>query len=205
MLFRSLDALVNIDLKTREVKSPLKKLDLVRIGTSGALQPYLPVGSFVLSEKSIGFDGVLHFYANNYKYRDLQFEEKFIEFTGYPAEAAKPYVVDADPGLIERIGKDDMHKGITISANGFYGPQGRELRLPLAVSELNERIEAFAYNARKVTNYEMESSALAGLGKMLGHNAMTVCAIIANRVAHNSNANYKDFIKELIVKVLDRI
>ena len=205
IVINELDALVNIDLKTREIKSPLKKLDLVRIGTSGALQPYLPVGSFVVSESSIGFDGVLHFYAGNYKYRNLEFEDKLVEFTGYPSEAAKPYVVDADPELIEKIAQDDMHKGITISANGFYGPQGRELRLPLAVPELNERLEAFAYNARKVTNYEMESSALAGLGKMLGHRAMTVCAIIANRVAHNSNANYKDVIKELIIKVLDRI
>jgi uridine phosphorylase len=205
IVVNELDALVNIDFATRKVKPELTKLDLVRIGTSGGLQPFVPVGTYVVSQTSIGFDGVLNFYANRDAYCDLAFEKAFVEYTGYPRQAAAPYVVDADPELVARIDLGDMVKGITISANGFYGPQGREVRLPLAAPELNSRIESFEYNGRKVTNYEMESSALAGLSRMLGHRAMTVCTIIANRVAHNTNINYKESINNLIVKVLDRI
>lgn len=205
IVVNELDALVNIDFETRKVKPHLTKLDMVRIGTSGGLQPFVPVGTFVVSQSSIGFDGVLNFYADRDKYCDLEFEKAFVEFTGYPAQAAAPYVVDANPELVARIAKEDMVLGITISANGFYGPQGRELRLPLANPKLNQNIEAFEFHGRKVTNYEMESSALAGLALMLGHRAMTVCSIIANRVAHNTNINYKDSINTLISKVLDRI
>ena len=205
IVINELDALVNIDFATRRVKPELTRLDMVRIGTSGGLQPFVPVGTYVVSQSSIGFDGVLNFYANRDKYCDLDFEKKFVDFTGYPRQAAAPYVVDADPDLVSRIAQGDMVMGITISANGFYGPQGRELRLPLAAPDLNRRIEEFEYDGRKVTNYEMESSALAGLSLMLGHRAMTVCTIIANRVAHNTNINYKDSINNLIVKVLDRI
>lgn len=205
IVVNELDALANIDFATRRVKPELKKLDLVRIGTSGGLQPFVPVGTYVVSQSSIGFDGVLNFYANRDKYCDLEFEKAFVEYTGYPKQAAAPYVVDANPELVARIAQDDMVLGITISANGFYGPQGRELRLPLANPDLNKNIESFDFHGRKVTNYEMESSALAGLGLMLGHNAMTVCSIIANRVAHNANINYKESINNLIVKVLDRI
>lgn len=205
IVVNELDALVNIDFETRTVKPQLTKLDMVRIGTSGGLQPFVPVGTFVVSQSSIGFDGVLNFYANRDKYCDLDFEKAFVEYTGYPKQAAAPYVVDANAELVARIALDDMVLGITISANGFYGPQGRELRLPLANPNLNRNIETFEYHGRKVTNYEMESSALAGLALMLGHNAMTVCSIIANRVAHNTNINYKDSINNLIIKVLDRI
>lgn len=205
IVVNELDALVNIDFETRTVKPQLTKLDMVRIGTSGGLQPFVPVGTFVVSQSSIGFDGVLNFYANRDKYCDLDFEKAFVKYTGYPKQAAAPYVVDANAELVARIALDDMVLGITISANGFYGPQGRELRLPLANPNLNRNIEAFEYHGRKVTNYEMESSALAGLALMLGHNAMTVCSIIANRVAHNTNINYKDSINNLITKVLDRI
>lgn len=205
IVVNELDALVNIDFETRTVKPQLTKLDMVRIGTSGGLQPFVPVGTFVVSQSSIGFDGVLNFYANRDKYCDLDFEKAFVEYTGYPKQAAAPYVVDANAELVARIALDDMVLGITISANGFYGPQGRELRLPLANPNLNRNIETFEYHGRKVTNYEMESSALAGLALMLGHNAMTVCSIIANRVAHNTNINYKDSINNLITKVLDRI
>ncbi|MGL4292834.1 MAG: nucleoside phosphorylase [Bacteroidales bacterium] len=205
IVVNELDALVNIDFETRKVKPTLTKLDLVRIGTSGGLQPFVPVGTFVVSQSSIGFDGVLNFYADRDKYCDLEFEKAFVDYTGYPKQAAAPYVVDANPELVARIALEDMVLGITISANGFYGPQGRELRLPLANPDLNRNIEAFEFHGRKVTNYEMESSALAGLALMLGHRAMTVCSIIANRVAHNANINYKDSINQLIVKVLDRI
>lgn len=205
IVVNELDALANIDFETRTVKPQLTKLDMVRIGTSGGLQPFVPVGTFVVSQSSIGFDGVLNFYADRDKYCDLEFEKAFVEYTGYPKQAAAPYVVDADAELVARIALDDMVLGITISANGFYGPQGRELRLPLANPNLNRNIEAFEFHGRKVTNYEMESSALAGLALMLGHRAMTVCSIIANRVAHNTNINYKDSINTLIGKVLERI
>ncbi len=205
IVVNELDALVNIDFETRAVKNELTSLEMVRIGTSGGLQPFVPVGTYVVSESSIGFDGVLNFYANRDKYCDLNFEKAFVEYTGYPKQAAAPYVVAADNELVERIAKDDMVRGITISANGFYGPQGRELRIPLAVPTLNSKIESFDYEGRKVTNYEMESSALAGLSLMLGHKAMTVCSIIANRVAHNMNVDYKASIKTLISTVLDRI
>ncbi|MEG0947869.1 MAG: nucleoside phosphorylase [Bacteroidales bacterium] len=205
IVVNELDALANIDFETRTVKPQLTKLDMVRIGTSGGLQPFVPVGTFVVSQSSIGFDGVLNFYADRDKYCDLEFEKAFVEYTGYPKQAAAPYVVDADAELVARIALDDMVLGITISANGFYGPQGRELRLPLANPDLNRNIEAFEFHGRKVTNYEMESSALAGLALMLGHRAMTVCSIIANRVAHNTNINYKDSINTLIGKVLERI
>lgn len=205
IVVNELDALANIDFETRTVKPHLTKLDMVRIGTSGGLQPFVPVGTFVVSQSSIGFDGVLNFYANRDQYCDLEFEKAFVDYTGYPKQAAAPYVVDADAELVARIAKEDMVLGITISANGFYGPQGRELRLPLANPDLNRNIEAFEYQGRKVTNYEMESSALAGLALMLGHRAMTVCSIIANRVAHNTNINYKESINTLITKVLDRI
>ncbi|MEG1904112.1 MAG: nucleoside phosphorylase [Bacteroidales bacterium] len=205
IVVNELDALANIDFETRTVKPQLTILDMVRIGTSGGLQPFVPVGTFVVSQSSIGFDGVLNFYADRDKYCDLEFEKAFVEYTGYPKQAAAPYVVDADAELVARIALDDMVLGITISANGFYGPQGRELRLPLANPDLNRNIEAFEFHGRKVTNYEMESSALAGLALMLGHRAMTVCSIIANRVAHNTNINYKDSINTLIGKVLERI
>lgn len=204
IVVNELDALANIDFATRTVKEAFKQLEMVRIGTSGGLQSFVPVGTPVVSKSSIGFDGVLNFYANRDNYCDLAFEKAFVEFSGYPRQCAAPYVVDADLELSERIGQKDMVMGVTISANGFYGPQGRELRLPLAAPDLNQKIEEFEYQGRKITNYEMESSALAGLSVMLGHKATTVCSIIANRVAHNTNTSYKDAIKNLIVNVLDR-
>lgn len=205
IVLNELDALVNIDFATRQIKEQLTQLDLVRIGTSGGLQTFVPVGTYVVAQTSIGFDGVLNFYANRDAVSDLEFEKAFTEYTGYPKQAAAPYVVNANQQLVERISQGDMVMGVTISANGFFGPQGRELRLPLAVPNLNERIESFEYQGRKVTNYEMESSALAGLSLLMGHRAMTVCTIIANRVALNTNVNYKESINTLIVKVLERI
>ena len=200
-----LDALANIDFNTREEKDEFRQLELVRIGTCGGLQPNTPVGTFVCSQKSIGFDGVLNFYARRNEVCDLEFEKAFCESVKWNPLWAAPYVVDADPELVARIGGDDMVRGVTISANGFYGPQGRELRLPLADPELNKKIEAFKYGRYVVTNYEMESSALAGLSKLMGHKAMTVCSIIANRVAHHANPNYKTAVSDLIQTVLERI
>lgn len=206
IVVNELDALSNIDFKTRYEKSEFRQLTMVRIGTSGGLQPHVPVGTFVISQKSIGFDGVLNFYAGRNEVCDLDFEEAFCQHVKWNPLWAKPYVIDADTDLVEQIGRGEMVKGVTISANGFYGPQGRELRLPLADKMLNKKIESFKYkDGHVVTNYEMESSALAGLAKLMGHKAMTVCMIIANRVAHNADSNYKDSIGDLIKTVLNRI
>lgn len=204
IVVNELDALANIDFETRRVKPQLTVLEMVRIGTSGGLQPFVPVGTFVASQSSIGFDGVLNFYANRDSVCDLEFEKAFVSYTKYPAKCAAPYVVNANAELVDRIASQDMVLGVTVSANGFYGPQGRELRLPLADPDLNAKIESFDFHGRKITNYEMESSALAGLALLMGHKALTVCSIIANRVAHNTNTSYKNSINDLIKTVLDR-
>ena len=205
IVINELDALANIDFNTREIKPRHRELHMVRIGTSGALQPELEIGTPVIAQKSIGFDGVLNYYAGRNDVSDLDFERAFCEFTHWNPLWAKPYVVDSDEELVEKIGRDDMVRGVTISAVGFYGPQGRELRLPLANPDLNRLIEEFRYNGRKVTNYEMESAPLQGLGRLLGHKAMTVCFIIANRMKKQADAHYKDFMKEGIARILDRI
>lgn len=205
IVINELDALANIDFATREVRDKKRVLTLVRIGTSGALQPELTIGTPVIATKSLGFDGVLNYYAGRNEVADLDMERAFCESVGWNPLWAKPYIVDADAELVERIGRDDMVRGNTISAVGFYGPQGRELRLPLANPDLNTRIEAFRYGNRKITNYEMESAPLQGLGKLMGHKAMTVCSIIANRYNNNANPNYKDAVRDLIHTVLERI
>ncbi len=205
IVINELDALANIDFATREVRSHHRQLTLVRIGTSGALQPELKLGTPVIAEKSIGFDGVLNYYAGRNEVADLDFEHAFCEAVGWNPLWAKPYVVDADAELVEQIGRDDMVRGNTISAVGFYGPQGRELRLPLSNPDLNRLIEEFRHNGRKVTNYEMESAPLQGLGRLMGHRAMTVCSIIANRMNSDANPNYKTAVRDLIATVLERI
>ncbi len=205
IVINELDALANIDFETREVRHTRRRLTMVRIGTSGALQPELIVGTPVIAEKAIGFDGVLNYYAGRNEVADLEFENAFCEHTGWNPLWAKPYVVNADEELVEQIGRDDMVRGNTISAVGFYGPQGRELRLPLASPDLNSRIESFRHNGRKVTNYEMESAPLQGLGRLMGHRAMTVCSIIANRMRHDATPRYKAGICALIATVIERI
>ena len=205
IVVNELDSLANIDFETRLEKPQHRSLTMVRVGTSGGLQPHVPIGTHVISEKSIGFDGVLNFYAGRNEVCDLAFEEDFCRSVEWNPLWARPYVIDNNAELINRIDQGDMVRGVTISANGFYGPQGRELRIPLADPNLNKKIQDFKHDRFVVTNYEMESSALAGLATMLGHQAATVCMIIANRLAHHSNTNYKSSIGELIVKVLDRI
>ena len=205
IVINELDALANVDFTTREVREQLRQLTLVRIGTSGALQPELTIGTPVIAEKAIGFDGVLNYYEGRNSIADLKFEEAFCREVGWNPLWAKPYVVDADEELVRQIGGDDMVRGVTISAVGFYGPQGRELRLPLANPELNRRIEQFRYDGRCITNYEMESAPLQGLGRLMGHRAMTVCSIIANRMNSEANPNYKNAIHDLVATVLDRI
>ncbi|MDE7375703.1 MAG: nucleoside phosphorylase, partial [Muribaculaceae bacterium] len=191
IVITELDALANVDFKTREVKDKRRVLTMVRMGTSGALQPELTIGTPVIAEKAIGFDGVLNYYAGRNEVADLDFENALCEHTGWNPLWARPYVVNADEELVNRIGRDDMVRGNTISAVGFYGPQGREVRLPLANPDLNRRIESFEHKGRKVTNYEMESAPLQGMGRLMGHKCMTVCQIIANRYNGNSNPNYK--------------
>ncbi len=205
IVLTELDSLANVDFCTREVKKDFRQLTFVRIGTSGGLQPNCDLGSFVVSEKSLGFDGLLHFYADGEKVNEADFVEAFKKHTSWQSKMNEPYVVSADEALVERIAREDMIRGVTISANGFYGPQGREVRLKLAHPNLNEKIESFEYNGYKITNFEMESSAIAGLSAMLGHRAMTVCCIIANRLAKRANVNYQDSIKQLIQTVLERI
>lgn len=205
IVVNELDALANIDLINRCEKQEFKQLTFIRIGTSGAMQPDIPLGSSLISVKSIGFDGMLNFYAGRDSVSDLKFEEAMKSYLSWNKQLASPYVVDADNELVERIGKDDMLHGVTISANGFYGPQGRVLRLDLADMTLNDKIESFRYENLKITNYEMEGSAIAGLSKLMGHKAMTVCCIIANRRIESANTNYKPYIEKLIKTVLDRI
>lgn len=205
IVINELDALANIDFETREVKDCKRRLTLVRIGTSGALQPELKLGTPVIAEKAIGFDGVLNYYAGRNEVADLEFEHSFCDAVGWNPLWAKPYVVNADEDLVNQIGRDDMVRGNTISAVGFYGPQGRELRLPLANPDLNNRIEEFRHEGRKITNYEMESAPLQGLGRLMGHRAMTVCSIIANRMRHDATPNYKTAVYDLIGTVLERI
>ena len=205
IVINELDALANVDFATREVRDKLRSLTMVRIGTSGALQPEITLGTPVIAAMSAGFDGVLNYYAGRNEVAHSDIEEAFREATGWNPLWAKPYFVDADASLVDRIGGDDMMRGITISAVGFYGPQGRCLRMPLANPDLNERIEKFEFNGKRITNYEMESAPLAGLGRLMGHQCMTVCSIIANRYNNNANPNYKSGIRDLIATVLDRI
>ncbi len=205
IVVNELDALANIDFTTRKLKSTQRSLELVRIGTCGGLQPYTPVGTFICSEKSIGFDGLLNFYAGRNEACDLAFEEAFKKHMNWNTLLTAPYVIDADTNLIDRIGQKDMVRGVTIACGGFFGPQGRELRIPLADPKQNEKIESFEYEGYKITNFEMESSALAGLSKLMGHKAMTVCMVIANRLIKEANTGYKNTIDTLIKTVLDRI
>ena len=200
-----LDTLANIDYITRMEKESHRTLTMVRIGTCGGLQPYTPTGTFVASVKSIGFDGLLNYYAGRNQVCDLQLEEAFKQHMQWDPIKGAPYVSVADRELIEQIAGDDMVRGYTISCGGFYGPQGRELRAPIADPQQNEKIESFEYDGMHVCNFEMESSALAGLASLLGHRAMTCCMVIANRYAKEMNTEYKNTIDTLITKVLDRI
>lgn len=204
IVITELDALANVDFKTREVKKDFNQLTMVRVGTSGGLQPHCPIGSYVVAAKSIGFDGVLNYYEGRNDITLNEFEEAFKKYVGWNPQHCAPYVVRADEELVQRIGYD-MIPGVTISAIGFYGPQGRYVRMSLANPDLNSKIETFRYKDDMITNYEMESAPLAGLGRLMGHKAMTICTIIANRLAGESNANYKGSIEDLIKKVLDRI
>ena len=199
-----LDALANIDFKTRQVKDEFRQLTMLRLGTSGAIQPDIKVGEAVFARTSVGFDGLLNYYAGRNEVCDLAIERAFLEHTQWDRLLTKPYFVDADKELLELF-KDSTREGITIAAPGFYAPQGRWVRLQPHDLKLNEKIESFRFNDRCITNFEMESSALAGLAALMGHRAGTICTIIAQRVALNACTDYKPFVRQMIVNALDKL
>lgn len=207
IVLNEIDALANIDFKTRTERPILRSLEIVRIGTCGGLQPNVPTGTFICSETSVGFDGLLNFYAGRDSVCDLSLESALLQHLGWSGKMCQPapYAVNADEELTDRIAGSDMVRGITISCGGFFGPQGRKLRLELTDPHQNEKVESFSYNDRKVTNYEMESSAIAGLSRLMGHRATTTCMVIANRVAGKADTGYKSHIDDLIRLVLNRI
>ena len=206
IVMNELDALANIDFNTRMEKEQTRSLEIVRIGTCGGMQLNTPEGTFVCSEYSVGFDGLLNFYAGRNAVCDLQMERTLINHLGWTGNMCQPYpyVIKADETLVERIA-EGMVRGITVACGGFFGPQGRQLRIPLADPNQNEKIESFEYNGLHITNFEMESSALAGLARLMGHHATTVCMVIANRRAGRADTAYKNHIDDLIKLVLERL
>lgn len=205
IVVNELDALANIDFATRTENTEHRTLTLVRIGTCGGLQPETPLGTFIASVKSIGFDGLLNYYAARNEVCDLELEKAFVKHMDWSPLKGAPYVATADPELIERIAGKEMYRGITCACGGFYGPQGRQIRMAIQDPNQNEKVEAFRYGDLKIANFEMESSALAGLSSILGHKAMTCCMVVANRYAKEMNTEYKSTIDNLIQLVLDRI
>ena len=207
IVVNELDALANIDFGTRYEKERFRQLQMVRIGTCGGLQEYTPIGSYICSVKSVGFDGLLNFYAGRNAVCDLPMERALLNHLGWSGNMCQPapYVIAADEELVERIAEDDMVRGVTVACGGFFGPQGRRLRVPLADPRQNEKIESFEYRGERITNFEMESSALAGLSALMGHKAVTVCLVIANRRAKEANVDYNAKMNELIQTVLERI
>jgi uridine phosphorylase len=203
IVMNELDALVNIDLAKREILPEHRTLQLCRIGTSGGLQRDIPVNSWIISRQSVGFDGMLAFYANRKEYCDLPFEEGLKQFISWPSDFPSPYVVHASELLLKKFNKEPFIQGVNISAPGFYGPQGRSLRLGLAIPGLNGLLEKFRFHGLKITNYEMESSAIYGLSKMLGHEAITACLLIANRQTKSANEDYQRQMEQMVQSVLD--
>ena len=204
IVMNELDALANVDFAERRVKSVRKSLNILRIGTSGAIQPDVPLGSFVFSRISVGCDGLLNWYAGRDEIALADYEEAFKSHVGWDRHLPDPYFVRAGAGMTELFSGVTI-PGMTISASGFYGPQGRVLRMPLAMPDMLEKFESFSYDGQRITNFEMEGSAIAGIAAHLGHNAGTVCAIIAHRYLHSSNTDYKPVVRSLIELALDRL
>jgi uridine phosphorylase len=202
IVINELDALANIDLEKRINKKEFKQLNIIRLGTSGAIQKDIPVGSFVASKKSVGFDNLMFFYDIDPGNKDMS--DALKKQLNWPEVQPFPYIVDGSEKLL-KLFDENIIKGINISAPGFYGPQGRQLRIPLAFSNGNNIIEEFKFNQHKITNYEMESSAIYGLSKYLNHQALTICVIIANRVTKDFAGDYKPMVKNLINLVLDKL
>jgi uridine phosphorylase len=200
-----LDALANVDFESRTIKAEHKSLTLVRLGTSGALQADLAVGTQLMSRTSVGFDGLLGYYEGRDEVCDVAMEQSFVEYMQWSSKLPAPYFVNASERLV-RLFADSTVEGITISAPGFYGPQGRMVRLRPAMGEdVNRRIAEWEYQGRRITNYEMEGSALAGLAALLGHHAITICTIIAQRVAGNAQTDYKPFVEQMVRMALDKL
>lgn len=204
IVVNELDALANIDLSTREVKPDHRALTIIRLGTSGAIQNDIPVGAFALSSWGLGLDNLLHFYNYGNDTLDLPMADAFIKHTGWNSNFSKPYFVRGSEELVKRF-EEGTVKGITATAPGFYGPQGRILRLGLAEPDLNEKMQSFRYNGERIINFEMETSALYGLGRLLKHNVMTVCALIANRATNETSPDHKALVRKLIEFVLERL
>lgn len=204
IVMTELDALANVDFETREPKETHRTLTILRIGTTGAIHADIPLGSPIFSHYSVGCDGLLNWYANRMEITDIEMEEAFKEHVGWNRHLPSPYFVKASEKLIKRF-EDCTVKGVTISAPGFYGPQGRVVRLGLAMPDMLEKFESFRYNGYRITNFEMESSAVAGLAKHLGHEAGTVCCAIANRYLKSSNPDYKPQVRELVELALERL
>ncbi|MDG5800222.1 nucleoside phosphorylase [Marinilabiliaceae bacterium ANBcel2] len=205
IVLNELDALVNFDFKTRMPKNAHTSLDIIRIGTSGSLQKDVPVDSWVLSKKAVGLDGLLNFYKKDERYFDSDFQKAITDYTGIGEGISLPYVVDSSLRLFEKINSGEVISGATVTAPGFYGPQGRVLRLPVAKSDINQKLASFRYKGLKLLNYEMECSAIYGLSALLGHNAVTVCAIIANRAAGLYSKDYKVGVKKMTKYVLESL
>jgi uridine phosphorylase len=204
IVLNELDAAVNIDLKTKEILSKKRSLNLIRIGTSGALHSDIPVDSFLISEKAMGFDGLLHFYEIGNEFNNQELVDEFCQYSHWPEKLAQPYVVDASPFLLEKLGAG-LHRGITATASGFYAPQGRTLRLNPRIEKFPELLAGFSSNGLRITNFEMETSALYGLSIALGHHACTICAIIANRETKTFSLNHSIPIENLIQHVLNNL
>lgn len=204
IVLTELDSLANVDFKTREVRPEHRRLTILRIGTSGAIQPDIPLGSFIFSEISVGCDGLLNWYADRDKVNIPEMEEAFKKHTHWDSRLSSPYFVKAGQRLIDAF-RDCTVKGVTISAQGFYGPQGRVVRLPLAMPDMLETFESFRFGEYRITNFEMESSAVAGLAAHLGHEAGTVCCAIANRYLKDSNTNYKPRVRQLVELALGKM
>ncbi|MCX6245702.1 MAG: nucleoside phosphorylase [Bacteroidetes bacterium] len=204
IVMNELDALANINLSAREIKPDHRALTIIRLGTSGAIQPDVPVGAFALSSYGLGLDNLMHFYANGKDTLDLPMADAFMKHTGWNADLSRPYFVRGSEELVKKFERGTV-KGITATAPGFYGPQGRILRIGLADPDLNEKIRSFRYNGERIINFEMETSALYGLGRLLGHHIMTVCALIANRATNETSPDHKALVRKLIEFVLERI
>jgi uridine phosphorylase len=201
IVLNELDALVNIDLNTGVVKDEIVSLTIVRIGTSGAIRSEIPAGSCILTETAIGFDGLLHFYEGYDWLLDTGLSDSLVEHLEWPDTLSYPYAINANKELMDLFLPEGFKKGITISAPGFYAPQGRRLRLEIFDNEINNKLASFQYRGRTISNYEMESSAIYGLSGLLGHKALTICAIIGNRATGEFVSDYHPIIKDLALKV----
>jgi uridine phosphorylase len=205
IVVNELDAIVNIDLSTSEPRPEPESLNIVRIGTSGSLQSDIPAGSVVLTETAVGFDGLLHFYSEYDHLLDTALSDAIVYYTEWPDNLCYPYAIRADQSLLELFDTGEFTKGITISAPGFYAPQGRTLRLHPFDAEVNQKLAEIDYRGRRIANYEMESSAIYGLGRLLGHRTLTLCVIIGNRATGDFISDYKPLLMDLAVRVMDKL